>query len=179
MKYYFGKYNNCLQLDKYNRVNKQVQFLIDKGYIFSNGGLSKPEKKELIVVGSNPVVEGMTVTIDKSGWYCPSDLVGSNFFVHEGKLKKVIDFNGLVSQFDYDTLYSEDSEKIGNSCYSFPPNSWLEIKDIIFEDGIRAIKIDDTTYDNHIFLLSNFNALVSVDDFYRLYIFEILEEAKK
>jgi hypothetical protein len=168
MKYYFGKYNNYLEIDKYNRINKQVQKLIELGYIFCNGRVLVPEVKAFIAGGYSTVIDSTSLTVEKTGWYRPRDLVGDKFFVHKGQLvsKKVVDFSGLTSKMMFDSPID------GQVCYNMQPNSFLTIEDYLFNTGIGAIKINDDIYDNHIFLLSNFYAMQSIDDFYRLYIFE-------
>lgn len=172
MKYYFGTNNNYLTIDKYTRLNKQAQLLASKGYIFCHGRMIVPEEKQLIIVGSNQVVEGVPLTVEKTGWYSPSELVGDKFFVHKGKLKLKIpvDFTKMAVLFGYDT-----DDKIGYPCYTISPSAFKEISETsktLFDDGIGSIKIGDVLYLKHNFLLSNFPAMHALENFYRLYIFD-------
>lgn len=178
MKYFFGINNNFLEIDKYNRVNIQSQFFLQNGYEFHNGRIMKPEKKEFYakdmpypVVGLGNI-PGIPIVIEKSGWYCPSNLIGTDYFVHMGILKKkeIIDWTGYVTSMHFDSPI-KDSD--GNICYTLQPKYFHGyVKTNIFTEGIGAIKINKNTYDNHNFLLSNFHAMHSLENFYRLYIFE-------
>lgn len=182
MKYFFGIDNNFAEVDKYNRVNLQCQFLLKNGYEFHNGKIIKPEKKEFYVQGMQYPVFGVAnipdipITIEKTGWYCPSDVIASlpvsNHFVHMGQIKTkvLVDWTGLVTTMRYDSP-KEDVD--GNSCYTIQPKHFNEyIKTNIYSEGIGAVKIKKLIYNNHNFLLSNFHAMHSLENFYRLYIFE-------
>jgi hypothetical protein len=169
MKYFFGTNNNYLSIDKYIRLNKQIQLLTSKGYIFCNGRLVVPEEKQFIVAGSNKVVEGVPLTVPKTGWYTPSDLVGETFFVHKGqlKLKKPVDFTKYLVLIAYDT-----DDKLDYPVYSMNPVAYQELAKTMFDDGIGSIRIGTVLYLKHNFLLSNFPTMRALEDFYRLYIFD-------
>lgn len=178
MKYYFGINNNFLEIDKYNRVNVQAQWFLKNGYEFHNAKIIKPEKKEFYVQGMPYPVFGVAnipdipIAIEKTGWYCPSDLVGNDYFVHMGQLKKkkIIDWTGYVTSMHFDSP-TKDSD--GNICYVIQPKYFnMHIKENIFTEGIGALKIKQSYYNNHNFLLSNFHAMHSLENFYRLYLFE-------
>lgn len=178
MKYYFGINNNFLEIDKYIRINLQAQWFLKNGYEFHNTKIIKPEKKEFYaknmpypVLGKDNI-PNIPIMIEKSGWYCPSDLVGTDYFVHMGTLKKkeIVDWTGYVTTMRFD---SPQKDSDGNICYVLQPKYFSKyIKENIFTEGIGALKIKDTYYTNHHFLLSNFHAMHSLENFYRLYIFE-------
>ena len=169
MKYFFGIENNYVMLDLYRELNSQLQWFVEDGYILKNGILSVPEERQFLIKDEVYTIGDVTgFTVDKTGWYCPNQLVGDKYFVHKGQLKKkeTIDWSGMVTTMYYASLKDDE----GNPLYTIAPEFYNEIKEELLEDGVGALKIGDIKYENHNFIIINVPAMNLLDNYYELLI---------
>jgi len=169
MKYFFGIENNYVEFDLYKELNLQLQNFVQEGYILKNGILCIPEEKQFLIKDAIYTIgEIPNITVDKTGWYCPSQLVGDKYFVHKGQLKKkkTIDWSGMVT-----TIYNSSlNEEKSNPLYTIAPEFYNKIKEQLLVDGIGALQIGETKYQSHNFIVMNIPAMNSLDDYYELFV---------
>lgn len=171
MKYFFGIENNYVMLDKYRELNPQLQQFTIDGYILKDGILSVPEERQFLIKGEIYTIGDVpNITVEKTGWYCGTQLAGDKYFVHKGQLKKkeTIDWSGMVTTI-YNSSLKDDE---GNPLYTIAPEFYNEIKEQLLGDGVGALKIGKIKYENHNFIIINIPVMNSLDDFYELLVLD-------